>query len=114
MTTPTWPTCWRRLLEALGHSVRHAAKARLRWRCCPTVWRPEAVITDLMMPGGVSGFGLVNELRTRLPGLPVVLATGHGEHAAEFRSSGLPVLSKPFRAAELERCCVPPWPRRSP
>jgi CheY-like chemotaxis protein/anti-sigma regulatory factor (Ser/Thr protein kinase) len=38
---------------------------------------PEAVVTDLQMPG-MSGLELVGEVRARYPGLPVILMTAHG------------------------------------
>lgn len=47
--------------------------------------RPEAVVTDLAMPGGVDGLELVEEARRRLPRLPAVLVTGHAGEAAPER-----------------------------
>ncbi|WP_372621179.1 PAS domain-containing protein [Falsiroseomonas sp.] len=42
---------------------------------------PDALVTDLAMPGGLDGLGLVEEARRRLPRLPAVLVTGHAAEA---------------------------------
>ncbi|KAA5610852.1 PAS domain-containing protein [Rhodovastum atsumiense] len=47
--------------------------------------RPDAVVTDLTMPGELDGLGLVEEARSRLPRLPAVLVTGHAGSAASQR-----------------------------
>ena len=44
--------------------------------------RPDAMVTDLAMPGGLDGLGLLREARQRLPRLPAVLVTGHAGEAA--------------------------------
>ena len=90
------------VLDSLGHSVRHVPTGTAALTALQTGPRPDLVITDMMMPGGLSGLALAREIRDRMPGLPVILATGYSERAAEFRASGLPVLHKPFRAADLE------------
>ncbi|HEV7264931.1 MAG TPA: PAS domain-containing protein [Falsiroseomonas sp.] len=47
--------------------------------------RPDALVTDLAMPGGLDGLGLVEEARRRLPRLPAVLVTGHAAEALPER-----------------------------
>ena len=44
---------------------------------------------------------MVERLRDRWPGLPVVLMTGYSEALATGSARGLRILSKPFREAEL-------------
>ncbi|CAH2604917.1 Histidine kinase [Rhodovastum atsumiense] len=90
------------VLETLGHRVRHLPTGAAALEAIKRGERPDVVITDMMMPGGVNGLALARELRARLPHLPVVLATGYSEKAAEVQEAGVPVLHKPFRAAELE------------
>jgi CheY-like chemotaxis protein len=46
---------------------------------------PAAVVTDLQMPG-MSGLELVEEIRTRSPGLPVVLMTAYGSEDIAIRA----------------------------
>ena len=54
------------------------------------------------MPGGMDGVGLAHELNSRFPDLPVVLTSGHpGAASSELETSGLRVLTKPYRLDEL-------------
>jgi CheY-like chemotaxis protein len=89
------------VLESFGHVVRHVPTGVAALEALGNGYLPDVVLTDIMMPGGVSGLALVQELRRRAPGLPVVLATGYSDKAAEVQKAGLPVLRKPFRASEL-------------
>jgi CheY-like chemotaxis protein len=61
----------------------------------------DAVLSDIVMEGGLSGLDLAQRLRERWPALPVLLMTGYSEALATGSSSGWRVLSKPFREAEL-------------
>ncbi len=61
----------------------------------------DAVLSDIVMEGGISGFELAERLRERRPDMPVLLMTGYSEALATGTSRGLPVLSKPFRQAEV-------------
>lgn len=90
------------VLESLGHTVSHAGSGAAALAAIAKGPLPDVVITDMIMPGGISGLDLVRALRASSPGLPVVLATGHDDRAAEFRAAGLPVLQKPFGRAELQ------------
>jgi CheY-like chemotaxis protein len=47
--------------------------------------RPDAVLTDLAMPGGLDGLSLLEEARRRLPRVPAVLVTGHAAEALPER-----------------------------
>ncbi|WP_084267490.1 histidine kinase famiy protein [Azohydromonas lata] len=61
----------------------------------------DLLFTDVIMPGGMNGLVLAERARRRQPGLPVLLATGYAEELAGHGSSRDPVLSKPYRQAEL-------------
>jgi signal transduction histidine kinase/ActR/RegA family two-component response regulator len=61
----------------------------------------DAVLSDIVMEGGLSGLDLAERLREGRPDLPVVLMTGYSEALATGASSGWRVLSKPFREAEM-------------
>jgi signal transduction histidine kinase len=62
--------------------------------------KPGLVLTDVVMPDGMSGIELARRIRAAWPHLPVVLTSGYdfasGEPSAEF-----PLLHKPYKRAEL-------------
>ncbi len=62
----------------------------------------DLLIADLAMPG-MNGLQLAAGARARRPGLPVLLATGYADAGTVPGGAdpGLPVLQKPFRAAQL-------------
>ncbi|WP_267427318.1 response regulator [Methylobacterium sp. GC_Met_2] len=84
-------------LTGFGHSTTEAGDGDSalqhlqRDRC-------DIVVADLAMPG-MSGVELAAAIRDRYPGLPVLILTGHAD--AMQIPEDLPVLSKPFRSADL-------------
>src|SRR5574337_2217785 len=87
-----------RHLGRLGYTVREAgdgeeavalAKAEI----------PDVVVTDMAMPG-LDGLGLLEQLRSVDPGLPVIVLTGHGSFenviAAMRRGAAFDYLVKPL------------------
>lgn len=66
----------------------------------------DAVFTDIVMPGGMSGYQLANEIQKIKPGLPVLMTSGYAEELFENapRARGLPrLLRKPYKLDELAR-----------
>ena len=64
--------------------------------------RPDAVITDIRMPG-INGLNLLEEIHRRNPGLPVIVMTAHTdlESAVDsYRGGAFEYLPKPFDLAE--------------
>jgi PAS domain S-box-containing protein len=61
----------------------------------------DLVLSDVTMPGGLSGVELAQAIRARRPGMPVVLITGNpralGDHDGEF-----PLVVKPITGRKLE------------
>ncbi|MBY0335637.1 MAG: response regulator, partial [Acetobacteraceae bacterium] len=90
------------LLEAMGHGVRHLQGAKAALAALEEGIRPDIVVTDVLMPGGMSGLELAARLREGWPGLPVVLTTGYADRLEDIAATGLPVLRKPFAADELD------------
>ncbi|AWN51075.1 PAS domain S-box protein [Methylobacterium sp. 17Sr1-1] len=62
----------------------------------------DAVFSDVVMPG-MGGIALAQELRRRLPRLPVVLASGYSHVLAENGDHGFELLHKPYSADQLSR-----------
>jgi PAS domain S-box-containing protein len=62
------------------------------------------VFTDIVMPGGMSGYDLGLWVKENLRHVKVVLATGFAPELTELTREGeFPVLRKPFNRAELAR-----------
>lgn len=64
---------------------------------------PDVVLLDVMMPG-MNGFEVCQELRQRLPELPILMVTAKAEEADIVRGLGLGAddyIAKPFGVAEL-------------
>jgi signal transduction histidine kinase/CheY-like chemotaxis protein len=70
----------------------------------PTI---EMVMSDIVMPGGMSGLDLARTLRELHPELAVLLATGHSQYALEAVKEGLILIEKPYHrdvlAASIRR-----------
>jgi PAS domain S-box-containing protein len=97
-----------RLLEARGYRVQSAATGVEALR----IWDEQQgdfdlVVTDMVMPGGISGRELAESLGARRPGLKVVFLSGYAGDVVspgmELRQ-GFNFLQKPFGAAILLDC----------
>ena len=91
-------------LAAARHRVVEAGSAEAALVLLDAESEPELLITDLRL-SGQSGLQLAETLRSRAPGLPVVLVTSHAtpdELAAWTDDPAFAVLQKPFEMDELE------------
>src|ERR1019366_6911897 len=97
----------RRVLESKGYKVYEATTAREALE----VWRSHAeeialVLTDIVMPQGLTGRDLTDELRAQRPALKVVFMSGYsadviGQDTEFFRRIKSYFLQKPFSAQAL-------------
>ena len=68
--------------------------------------RVGVLLTDLMMPGGMSGVDLLHEARRLHPKLKALLTSGYPAQVIESRGpapTDAPLLGKPYRKRELAR-----------
>jgi PAS domain S-box-containing protein len=63
----------------------------------------DLLFSDIIMPGGMNGVGLAEEVARRYPDLPVLLTTGYNEDMVADGPDrpSMDVLGKPYRRAEL-------------
>jgi CheY-like chemotaxis protein len=63
----------------------------------------DLLLSDIVMPGGMSGLELADRARRLRGELPVLLTTGYAEAIdhATARETGIELLRKPFRPREL-------------
>ena len=93
-------------LKELGYRVleaNHGAAALAVLAEAPGV---EIVFSDLVMPGGMSGFDLARQVRESYPRVHVILTSGYSAelmNQADIAQLDLQVVRKPYRQAELAR-----------
>jgi PAS domain S-box-containing protein len=89
------------LLEQLGFNVCRVADAEAALR---EIERSpvDLVFSDIVMPGRLDGLGLARRLREIRPDLPVLLATGYSDAAADVRGD-FPILRKPYEIHQLSK-----------
>jgi PAS domain S-box-containing protein len=66
----------------------------------------DLLFTDIVMPGGMSGRELAEEVRRRRPGLPVLFTSGYSGDAVQLQGSpgeGIGLITKPYRRQDLAR-----------
>jgi CheY-like chemotaxis protein len=67
------------------------------------------VLSDIVMPGGMSGLELARILRQRRPGLPVLLTTGYTQWQSRVVNEDFVLIAKPYRretlAAAIRAAC---------
>ncbi|MEW5742983.1 MAG: PAS domain S-box protein [Myxococcota bacterium] len=105
-----------RVLQGLACEVREAGNAAEAL----ALWAKErdwvdVLLTDVVMPGALSGVQLARRLRVDRPDLFVIIASGYsGEHTQDLESD-FHFIAKPFRADELGRllATAPARPRTS-
>jgi len=64
----------------------------------------DLVFTDVVMPGGLTGFGVADAAVARRPGVKIVFTTGYGGTATphgQLRHRGAPMLHKPYTRKDL-------------
>ena len=91
-----------RLLISAGYEVIVYSSAE-EFLAMPDVPHPACLVTDVRMPG-MTGFDLLDVLRTRYPDLPVILISGDADASAssQARAAGaVRFLLKPFPSEDL-------------
>ena len=91
------------MLASAGHQVEVAESGRSALDELREPGRFDLLLTDLVMPGGISGFSLAQEARRREPGLAVLLITGHDPWGVTRTSEGLAfeLVTKPITRTRL-------------
>lgn len=97
------------MLKLLGFEVLEADSGRTALAVAGSASKLDLLFSDIVMPGGVSGEQLADQLRERNPNLAVLLTTGWEEHIR----SAYPRLMKPYKLEELSEAIKNCLDRRS-
>jgi PAS domain S-box-containing protein len=62
----------------------------------------ELVLSDVVMPGGMNGFALAQEIANHYPHIPVLLTSGYND-VVQTAGSHVPILRKPFQLPILDK-----------
>jgi CheY-like chemotaxis protein/anti-sigma regulatory factor (Ser/Thr protein kinase) len=89
------------LLEQLGYTVLRVADAEAALREIEFDGI-DLVFSDIVMPGKIDGLSLARRLREMRPDLPILLATGYSDAAADVRGD-FPILRKPYEIHQLSQ-----------
>ena len=91
-------------LKSLGYTVLEASNGREALALMASNPHIDLLFTDVVMPGGISGQALAQELGARLPGLRVLYCSGYSESAFQQQGklgNGSGLLQKPYRRRDL-------------
>ena len=91
----------RELLTSLGCSVVRVASADAALGALANARTIDLVLSDVMMPGGVSGLELAREIRRRHPALQILLTTGYVESLTAMEDGEFDILLKPYTIESL-------------
>ena len=91
----------REMLADLGFSVIHVTSPDAALGALANDRAIDLVLSDIMMPGGVSGLELGREIRRRYPQLPITLMTGYVEAASGLKEDEFTLLLKPYSLEAL-------------
>jgi PAS domain S-box-containing protein len=90
------------LLEGCGYETSAAESGPRALMLLDGGLAVDIVVSDVLMPDGMSGFQLAREIRRRLPRLPILLTSGMTDiSSAPDAMLDLPILRKPYRCEAL-------------
>jgi CheY-like chemotaxis protein len=95
-----------RMLESLGYGVSEAADGASAIDKLLAEPEIEVMFTDVVMPGGMTGWDLAETAWKIRPGLKVLFTTGYTDNPILQKAEAdrrLHVLQKPYRKQELAR-----------
>jgi len=90
------------LLVTLGFGVVRVDNAEAALRTLARSTEIDVVLSDVMLPDGVSGLDLAREIRQRRPALPIVLTTGYVGSVNGMEGGEFHLLLKPYTSETLE------------
>ena len=92
----------REMLEDLGYRVVLVTSARAALDVLANDTDFALLFTDILMPGGMNGVTLAQNVRRDYPPIAVLLTTGFADAAIDTGSRSFELIRKPYRRAEVD------------
>ena len=92
-----------RFLQELGYHVVRASNGATALEIARHEARIDLLLTDVVMPGGMSGQQLAKELRRIRPDIPVLFVSGYSDEVSDAvdGSEDAPIVAKPYDRTRL-------------
>jgi signal transduction histidine kinase/CheY-like chemotaxis protein len=91
----------RNILKLLGYRTQHVRDGATALAVLLSGQRFDAVFSDIIMPGGMSGLDLARKVRQHFPRLPILLSSGYARATGEVFREGFDIIAKPYSADAL-------------
>jgi PAS domain S-box-containing protein len=89
------------MLASAGYAVVSAPSGEQALDMLEAGGEIDLVFTDVMMPGGMNGLQLADQVRVRRPGTPILVTTGYMDELPATQGARLDILGKPYRQEDL-------------
>jgi len=90
-----------RMLERLDYTVLQASDVAQAIRVLKTSADIRLLLTDVVMPGGLSGPELAGHVRKTAPEIKILYMSGYTANAMDRLEAGEQLIDKPFSAEQL-------------
>jgi PAS domain S-box-containing protein len=90
------------LVEQLGYQTTRATNATEALNRLRRGDKVDLVLSDVVMPGGMNGIALAQEIGNHYPHVPVVLTSGYSD-VVQTAQARFAILRKPFQLSALEK-----------
>jgi PAS domain S-box-containing protein len=90
------------LVEQLGYRTMRAESATDALNLLQQGEKIDLVLSDVVMPGGMNGIALAQEIRNHYPRIPVLLTSGYSD-VVQTAEAQFAILRKPFQLTALEK-----------
>ena len=90
------------LVEQLGYQTLRAENATEALNRLRRGDKVDLVLSDVVMPGGMNGIALAQEIGNHYPRIPVVLTSGYND-VVQTAQNRFAILRKPFQLSALDK-----------
>jgi signal transduction histidine kinase/CheY-like chemotaxis protein len=89
------------MLKLIGYRADHVRDGATALALLLSGQRFDAIFSDIIMPGGMSGLDLARKVRQHFPRLPILLCSGYARAAGEVYREGFSLIAKPYDTDSL-------------